>query len=135
MTGLPLRLVALALSLAWALCRADAQQAAKPARIGWLGGQSAVTSSTNITALREGLRDLGWIEGQNLVIEERWADGKLDRIPELANDLARLRLDVIVTGYEDARRAVKQLGFDTAILFVTCDPLDPLIAKVAARPG
>jgi putative tryptophan/tyrosine transport system substrate-binding protein len=135
MTGTPLRLVALALSLALAPCPADAQPVAKPARIGWVGGQSAVTASANITALREGLRDLGWVEGQNLVIEERWADGKTERIPELAGELAGLQLDLMVAPNDRALVAFKQLALGIPIVAVTCDPLDDLIAKLAAPGG
>src|SRR5215468_5895949 len=67
-----------------------------PARIGYLGNASFKTPSEQLEAFRQGLRDLGWIEGETLVIEYRWADGQLERLPALAAELARLKTEVIV---------------------------------------
>ena len=73
---------------------AEAQQVGKVYRIGYLGARSA--SPTEI-AFRQGLRELGYVEGQNLVSEYRWAEGKYERLPDLAAELVRLKVDVIVT--------------------------------------
>src|SRR6266581_2373496 len=74
---------------------AEAQQAAKIARIGWLGGNPA-TSPHLREAFRQGLRDLGYVEGRNVVIEYRFAEGKFERLPALAAELVALKVDVIL---------------------------------------
>ena len=78
------------------LTLAVAQPAGKMHRIGALAANSAANFSTNADALRQGLRDLGYVEGQNLTIEYRFADGKIDRLPQLAAELIRLKVNVIV---------------------------------------
>jgi len=91
---------------------ADAQQAGKIPRVGILGSVSASGSTTRIESLRAGLRDLGYVEGKNIVIEFRWAEGNYDRLPELAAELARLNVDVLVThgvpGSLAAKRATRR---------------------------
>src|SRR5215468_1941394 len=72
-------------------------QPAKVARIGFLGLVSSSSHASRVAAFRSGLRDLGWIEGRNLVIEFRWAEGNYDRLPVLAEELLRLNIDVLVT--------------------------------------
>ena len=80
---------------AWPLT-ARAQQV-KVARIGFLGLVSASSHANRVAALRAGLRDLGWVEGQNILIEFRWAEGDYERLPGLAGELVRLNVDVLVT--------------------------------------
>ena len=75
----------------------EAQQSTKVPRIGYLNAVSPSTGSDRIEALRQGLRELGYVEGKNIVIEYRYAEGKLDRLPALAAELVRLKVDVIVT--------------------------------------
>jgi putative ABC transport system substrate-binding protein len=79
---------------------AEAQRPATVARIGWLLTGSLESPETRLLrdAFREGLRERGYVEGQNTVIEYRSADGKIERFPRLASDLARLKLDLIVAG-------------------------------------
>ena len=72
-------------------------QPAKVARIGFLAPTSASSNPERVEALWAGLRDLGYVEGKNIVIEFRWAEGKFDRLPDLAAELVRLKVDVIVT--------------------------------------
>src|SRR6266446_7594379 len=80
---------------AWPLT-ARAEQATKVARIGFLGPGSASSESVHgVPAFRAGLRDLGYVEGKNIVIEWRWAEGDYGRLPELAGELVRLNLDVL----------------------------------------
>ena len=81
---------------AWPLA-ARAQQGNKVWRIGFLGMVSASSHAPRVEALRAGLRELGYVEGKNLVIEFRWAEGHYDRLPALADELVRLNLDVILT--------------------------------------
>src|SRR5437867_3890001 len=87
---------------------ANAQQPAKVPRIGYLGGTSPSSLRARIEAFRQGLRDLGYIEGKNIVIESRYAEGKLDRQPALAAELVRLKVDVIVTVGAGATRSTKE---------------------------
>src|SRR5262249_17420267 len=77
---------------------ADAQQPAKVPRIGYLVGASLSTNAARIEAFRHGLRELSYVEGKNIIIDWRSAEGKSNRLPELAADLVRLKVDVIVTG-------------------------------------
>ena len=79
---------------------ADAQQPAKIPRIGRLSITSQSGESNRIEAFRQGLHQLSYVEGRNIVIEHRYADGKLDSLPMLAADLLRLKVDVIVTGVQ-----------------------------------
>ncbi|MBL8526328.1 MAG: hypothetical protein JNL68_01450, partial [Burkholderiales bacterium] len=79
----------------------------KVARIGWLHPRSAASAQNLVDAFRQGLRENGWIEGQNIVIEYRFAGGNYRRLPELAIELVKLEVDVIVTGGTPATRAAK----------------------------
>jgi len=114
-----------------------AQQAERAYRIGWLSSAALRTEPYNI-ALAERLRELGFVEGRNLVIEYRAAQGRLDKLPELAADLARQNCDVLlVAGSELTLAAIKQASRDTPIVVVAND-YDPVatghIASLA-RPG
>jgi len=112
-----------------------AQQKGKVWRIGFLSQQSATDIRTRLDALRAGLREFGYEEGKNLVIESRLADGQVDRLPALAAELVRLNIDVLVT-HANAVRAAKQST--TAIPIVIAASADPvtlgLVASLA-RPG
>ena len=110
---------------------ADAQQPEKIYRIGYLG--SGAASAFRIGPFRQGLRDLGWVEGKNFVIEARWADGKSDRVPHLAAELLRLKVDVIVwsAGIEGA----KQIKTVPVVFVATTDPLSTGLVESLARPG
>src|SRR5881409_2986849 len=85
-----------------------AQQPAKVPRIGYLTGATPDGQSARIEPFRQGLRELGYVEGKNIVIEYRYAEGKLDRLPALAAELVRLKVDVIVTGGGIITRVAKQ---------------------------
>jgi len=87
---------------------AEAQSSGTAHRIGFLAGGSPGPSAPSLEQFRQGLRDLGYIEGQNIVIEYRWAEGKLDRLPELAADLVRLKVDLIVAPVSNAAQAAHQ---------------------------
>src|SRR5499425_2306862 len=104
------KITSLALSvMLFALCvPASAQQPAKVARIGFLLTNSRAANLARIEAFQHGLRELGYVEGKNIVIEWRSADGKPDRLPELAAELVRLKVDVIVTGGATATRPAKE---------------------------
>jgi len=87
---------------------AEAQQPGKVHRIGVLSSSSASLHASRLDGLRQGLRELGYVEGQNIIIEYRYAEGKLDRLPNLAGGLVRLKVDVIVTSGTRVTVAAKQ---------------------------
>jgi putative ABC transport system substrate-binding protein len=121
----------------FALCAsADAQQPTKVPRIGFLTGVSPATNSARHEAFRQGLRELGYVEGKNIVIEYRSAEGKLDRLPALAAELVRLKVDIIVTGGGATTRAGKEAT--TTIPIVMTQDFDPVangFVASLARPG
>ena len=118
---------------AWPLA-ARAQQPAKVARIGFL--RAAGPNEKDFSAFRSGLRALGYIEGQNIVIEQRYAAGAYHRVGELAADLVRLNMDVIVVDGPAAAKPAKAATADIPIVFTLgVDPVaDGLVASMA-RPG
>jgi len=91
-------LFAIIVALTMCGAKGEAQQPAKIPRIGYLGATSRSTNPARIEAFRQGLRELGYIDGKNIVIEYRWSEAKSDRLPPLAAELALLKVDVIVTG-------------------------------------
>ena len=117
---------------AWPL-GAHAQQS-KVARIGALYIGTADAESFK-KELREGLRELGYIEGQNIVFEFRSAEGKLDRLPELAAELVRLKVDVIVALYVPPSLAAKQATRDIPIVVIVGDPVETGIVPSLAHPA
>jgi len=114
---------------------AEAQQARKVPRVGVLAGQSAEISPPILT-LREGLRELGYVEGQNIAIEWRWAQGKDERYPDLAAELVNLKVDVIVApttaGAQAAQRATKTIPI---VMGFVSDPVALGLVASLARPG
>ncbi len=121
----------------FALCfSAAAQQPAKIPRIGFLGATTASVESTRIEAFRQGMRELGYVEGKSIVIEWRWAEGKFDRLPELAAELVRLKVEVIVTGGSTSSGAAKKVT--TTVPIVMAQDNDPVGSGFVAslgRPG
>ena len=135
MKRLPL-IVTLALGTLLAPLAADAQQAGKVARIGYVGVSSASAVPHADEAFRHGLRDLGYVEGQNIAIEYRWAEGQLDRLPDLAAELVRLKVDVIVASSTPTALAAKNATRTIPIVFVTAgDPVGSGLVAGIARPG
>ena len=103
---------------AWPLA-ARAQPTNRIARIGFLGSATAAGSAQSVSTLREGLSALGYVEGKNIILEFRWAEGKYDRLLELVTDLIRLNVDVLVThgtpGTLTAKRATNNIPIVMAI--------------------
>src|SRR5262245_36642761 len=131
------RFLTLGVSLLAGPFAAEAQQARKVPRIGYLSGSfPADVSNPAGEALRQGLRALGYVEGQNVAIEYRYAEGRLDRFPDLAAELVRLRVDVIVAPGTVAARAARKATTSIPIVIVlAANPDgDGLIASFA-RPG
>src|SRR5437867_5106808 len=115
---------------------ADAQQSTKIPRIGFLGAASPSANAARAEAFRQGLRELGYVEGKNIVIEWRFAEEKLDRLPSLAAELVRLKVDIIVTAGPIPTRAAKE-ATSTIPIVMTQDP-DPVgngFVASLARPG
>jgi putative ABC transport system substrate-binding protein len=124
-------------AMLFALCvPAQAQQATKIPRIGYVSGTGSPSDpGPYVEALRQGLRDLGYIEGKNIVIEYRGAEGKLDRIPNLVAELVQLKVDVLVVPILSAARAAKDATKTIPIVMVTGDPVAAGIVDSLARPG
>ena len=112
---------------------AEAQQPAKTARVGTLSFAAGPNSTMDVF---QGLRELGWVEGRNLVVEQRWAAGREKELPVLAVELVRLKLDVIVTSTTLAARAAKQATTTIPIVFTfVADPVGSDLVSSLARPG
>ena len=112
-----------------------AQQAGKIYRVAFLGDSPTVYPDA-IDALRQGLRDLGYVEGRNIAIEYRWAQGKPERMRELAEELARLKVDVIIVPGSIYTEAAKRATSTIPIVFLGhADPVATGHATSLARPG
>jgi putative tryptophan/tyrosine transport system substrate-binding protein len=115
---------------------AHAQHAKKVSRIGFLSPGSASRSTANLEGFRQGLRELGYIEGKNIIIEYRWAEGKLERLPELAAELVSLGVDIIVTAGTPPVLAAKKATNTIPIVAANADNLVELgVVASLARPG
>jgi len=113
---------------------AQAQQAGKVYRIGILEAIPATQNAANLAALRRGLRDLGYVEGRNLIIEYRSADGHAERFPALASELVRLKVDLMVTRGTPAARATKNATGTIPVVMATMGDPRAIVASFA-RPG
>ena len=128
----------MALWLVAAPVMVDAQAPANVARIGFLatGPLESLEQRSTFDAFREGMRGLGYVEGRNIVIEVREADGKIERFPALANELVRLKVDVIVAINSLAGRAVKQATTTIpTVVPIMGDPIGDRLVASLARPG
>ena len=114
---------------------AEAQQQAKVPKIGWLGARSAL-QSTGLELFRRELRELGYVEGKNIAFEYRYAEDKFDRLPALADELVRLKVDVLVTPTTPAALAAKNATRTIPIVFLgVADPVAAGLVDSLARPG
>jgi putative ABC transport system substrate-binding protein len=115
---------------------AEAQQVGRVWRIGFLGAATPSVWASRVEALRAGLRDLGYVEGKNIVIEFRWANGMYDRLPDLAAELTRLKIDVLVTagtpGALSAKRATTTIPI---VMAASGDAIATGLVASLARPG
>ncbi len=115
---------------------ADAQPAGKVYRVGYLTAGSVTANPRVLEAFRQGLRELGWVEGQNIVIEYRSAEGHFDRLPDLAAELVRLKVDVIVAAPTPAVLAAKSATGTVPIVGVSLTgPVELGLIASLARPG
>ena len=115
---------------------AEAQDGGRVWRIGYLDQGSAAGSRSYVDGLRQGLRDLGWVEGRNIAIEARFAEGKTDQLASLAADLVRLKMDLIVTSTTPAALAAKHATKTIPIVIgFAADPVGTGIVASLAHPG
>ena len=129
--GLALSTLLLALSLP-----AEAQQTAKVPRIGFLGNSTAALEANLVGPFRDGLRILGYVEGQNIVIEYRWAEGKYERFPALIAELIASKVDVIVAAGTPATQAYQKARTSIPLVMVAVgDPVGTGIVASLNRPG
>jgi putative ABC transport system substrate-binding protein len=115
---------------------ARAQQSTKIPRIGFLNATSPSTVAARLEAFRQGLRELGYVEGKNIVVEYRWAEGKIERLPDLATELVGLKVAVIVTASSTVTRAAKEATSTIPIVMSNDnDPVGNGFVASLARPG
>jgi putative tryptophan/tyrosine transport system substrate-binding protein len=115
---------------------AEAQQAKKVSRIGYMSSLLPAAESTRIESFRAGLRELGYVEGKNIAVEYRWAEGKFDRLPGIAAEFVRQKVDIIVTGGPTATRPAKQATSRIPIVMTfDSDPVGSGFVASLARPG
>jgi putative tryptophan/tyrosine transport system substrate-binding protein len=120
-----------------ALCSSvEAQQAGKIPRIAYVSSTGASDSSAPLQAFRQGLRDLGYVEGKNILVEYRYLEGKRDRIQSVVAELVQLKVDVIVPENPPVIRAAKRATQTIPIVIITSqDPVAAGYVESLARPG
>jgi putative ABC transport system substrate-binding protein len=128
-------MLTLALGILWTPLWSEAQQLTQVPRIGLLSSYSSTAASRNHEALRQGLHELGYVEGQTIVLEERWAEGKLERLPDLAAELVRLQVDIIVATEVPPARAARQATERIPIVIAGGDAVGTGLIANIARPG
>ena len=115
---------------------AEAQQPKKIPRVGWLFTVSASSAADRLEAFRQGLRELGYVEGRNILLDCRYAESKLDRLPALAAELVRLKVDVIVTSNQEPTRSAKSATATIPIVMARdTDPVGNGFVATLGRPG
>ena len=122
--------------LLFTVCPAEAQQAAKIPRIAFVTATPLASIPTRIDAFRQGLRELGYLEGKNILIEFRDGEGKPNRFPEIAAELLRLKVELIVTGGPTVTRPVKEATSNIPIVMAQdIDPVGSGFVRGRAPPG
>ena len=119
---------------AWPIA-ASAQRPIAAARIAFLGAESASTNQHFFEAFRQGMREHGYVDGQNVTLLERWAEGRSERFPELVDELIKLKYDVILAVSLPAAVAAKNATTTVPVVFIASDPLGAGLVPSLARPG
>jgi putative ABC transport system substrate-binding protein len=114
---------------------ARAQQPAQIPQVGWIWPGTAADNPTEVAGFKQGLRELGYVEGRNIVVEYRFGEDNAERLPELAADLARLNVNVVAAFGSIAIRAVQRAAPDTPIVFFHGDPIGAGLVTNLRRPG
>ena len=112
-----------------------AAQAQNTPRVGWLFPGSSAGNPTELAGFKEGLRELGYVEGRDIVVEYRFGENSVERLPEFATEFVRLNINVIVAMGVDATRAARRVAPDTPIVFLTADPIGAGLVTNLSRPG
>jgi len=112
----------------------EAQQPTRPARVVWVQGGTPELGRANAEAFRAGLKDYGHVDGQNIILEIRYAEGRLERIPQLLSELLQQKVDVILAGGYQNMLVARNATSTIPIVGVACDPVEALVASIA-RPG
>src|SRR4030095_12006428 len=138
--GVPMRLIGLAVVLAFSVTlaplAAEGQPAARLPTIGVLGASTTSAMRDMVASFVGRLHELGWMEGRNMAIEYRWADGRTERFAEISSEFARLKVDVIVTHGTAAVAAAKRATTVIPIVFASVgDPVGAGLVASLARPG
>jgi putative tryptophan/tyrosine transport system substrate-binding protein len=121
---------------AWAQAQAQAQAQARIFTIGFLGSGTSTASAASVDAFRDGLRELGWIEGRNIVVDYRFAEGRVERLPDLAAALVQKKVDLIVALPSASTVAAHNATRSMPIVAVSiADPVNLGLANSLARPG
>jgi putative ABC transport system substrate-binding protein len=129
------RIVTLALTLLLAPLASDRQAAAKVPLIGFLSVTDPAAAAAVLEPFRQGLHELGYVEGQTIVLEERWAEGTLDRLPDLATELVQRKVDIIVAVGAPAAKAAQHATRTIPIVALIGDPVEMGLVASLARPG
>ena len=127
------------LGLVFSVSLVTLESAAQPAgrlpRVGWLGNMAPPPPPVSqLDGFRDGLRDLGYVEDRNILIEYRWADGKLEQLPALAAELAKRGVDVLVVAGQQGFDAGRAAAPGIPLVMVACDPLETILGSLA-KPG
>jgi putative ABC transport system substrate-binding protein len=122
-------------AVAWPLAASDQTQAQNAPRVGWMFPGASAGNPTELAGFREGLREVGYVEGKNIVVEYRFGENSVERLPEFATEFARLNVSVIVAIGELAIRAAERAAPDTPIVFLSADPIATGIVSNLSRPG
>jgi putative tryptophan/tyrosine transport system substrate-binding protein len=128
-------IAALALVAVWPLVAPHQTQAQNVPRVGWMFPGASAGNPTELAGFKEGLRELGYVGGKNIIVEYRFGENSNRRLPEFAAEFARLNVSVIVALGFDAVRAVRRAAPDTPIVFLTADPIGAGLVTNLSRPG
>src|SRR5215467_5010840 len=135
-TEVPMRLIVLLVALSCVLPSSSIEAQGTVPKVGWIEAGSRSANQHFLDAFRQGLRDLQYVEGQNIVIEDRWADGRAERFPELLAELIRSKVDVIVVASTPGASAAKRSEISTPVVFWgVSDPVGIGLVASLGHPG
>jgi ABC-type uncharacterized transport system substrate-binding protein len=127
--------IAAVLSVLVAVAAPQLTQAQNAPRVGWMFPGPSAGNPTEMAGFKEGLRELGYAEGKNIVVEYRFGENNEERLPEFATEFARLNVNVIVALGQQAIRAARRTAPETPIVFLTADPIGTGVVSNLSRPG
>jgi len=122
-------------AVAWPLAARAQQQPTHVPQVGWIFPGASAGHPTELAGFKEGLRELGYVEGRNIVVEYRFGEGSVERLPEFATELAQINVSVIVAIGTSAIRAARHVAPEIPIVFLSADPIGAGIVTNLSRPG